>query len=121
MSDPNDSAPKPAARAAAEPPEEPPIAAGERCIGFRRRLLRTVKIADNDGIELLVQRLDPRNGVLQELRRRNLTSLQCFGEFCGRAKVPLRSRHCILVLRSHLLVDCHRRWMFSILRGPMTV
>src|SRR6266702_5687455 len=53
----------------------------------------SLEVTNNDRIEAWIERVDARDDMLSELDCRNLSGLQCFNKFFGRAVLPLRSRH----------------------------
>ena len=73
--------------------QSPPVAERQGDIGRRSCLARALEVTDDDGIDELVQRFNPRDGVLQELRCGNLSRLEGFGKLIDAAVVPLRCRY----------------------------
>jgi hypothetical protein len=53
-----------------------PLAARKSSLGSLGRRSRTVEVADDDSIQTLVQRFNPRDDVLQEFGRRDLSRPQ---------------------------------------------
>jgi hypothetical protein len=81
-----------------DPEQRLPLTAGERGVGGLGPVAGTVEVTHHDRVEAWIERVDARDDMLSELDRRNLSGLQCFNKFIGRAVLPLRSRN-----RSRLL------------------
>ena len=52
-------------------------------VGVEGCLPRPVEVSDNDRVDLRVYRLDPRDGGLDEIERRDIVLLQCAKLFGG--------------------------------------